>query len=611
MGNVEFVHLHNHFQTSLLDGFSTDSEYLIRAVDLGMRGIGQSDHGNLFGTFQFLKLAKQLGITGIPGCEMYVAPINPEGAKIKNPVFYGRNGKKEQYDVSSNGAYLHLTMWAINSIGLNNLFQLSTQSFQQENTYKKNRIDFNMLAEHSEGLIVSTGCPSSEISTRFLLGQDDKAYEYANRLKEVFGDRLFVEIMNHNMSIDIERLLIPKQLELSKKLEIPLLATNDAHYAFESDHVHHEEMLCSQSGSYMSSPTYDEGGNRFAFNGNEYYLKSAEQMAKLFPPEDFPGALSNTLLVAEMAEDLTINFDPDLKPNPKIPEKYSDEATYLKELINIGYMDRYNNATPEVKKEAKKRIANEYYVLESSGFIGYMLTVYEYLKWARDNYSTKDELGNILAYPTGVGRGCFLPGTKVITDEEEIRIEDLTTSKQDGSAVKVKTHDMSYQNIEKIFTYNVEDEDCIRLTLSNGKIIECTADHLIFKKDVGYTKSADLRINNILLGAKNIHEINKFDDTKNAEEKFNASKNVEHEILTENQYTHNEYIITNIEKFQYTGKVYDLQVANVRNYTVSDVTVHNSVGGSIIAFLLYISELDPIKHDLIFERFLSAGRGAT
>ena len=282
---------------------------------------------------------------------------------------------------------------------------LSTLSNDPSRFYKKPRIDFELLAEYSEGLIVSTGCPSSEISTRFLLGQDNKAYEYAGRLKEVFGDRLFVEVMDHNMSIDLERILLPKQIELSKKMGIPLLATNDCHYAHEHDSVPHEEMLCIQSGSRMSDLPSDNGGNRFAFNGNEYYLKSATEMNKLFPSDIFPNAVKNTLLVAEMASDLSLEFNPHLKPKPIIPPEFDSEVSYYKHLIKTGFKNRYGNAPKEVKEEAIRRNKEEFDVIYSSDFVGYMLVVRDYLEWAKENYSTRDEYNNILALSIGVGRG--------------------------------------------------------------------------------------------------------------------------------------------------------------------------------------------------------------
>lgn len=824
MTKPEFVSLHTHTHDSLLDGFSKVDEYINRAVDLGQKGLGVTDHGNMFASYELMEKSRAAGITPVPGIEAYMAPENPLGAKVKGPVFYGPNGEKApKYDVSSNGAYLHQTLWAINSVGLHNLFKLSTLSYDPERFRNKPRIDFDLLAEYSEGLVVATGCPSSEISTRFMLGQDDKAYEYAGRLKEVFGkDRMFVEIMDHNMSIDLERVLLPKQMELAKKLGLGLLATNDCHYAHKEDSRHHEEFLCIQSESRMSDPTYDEGGRRFAFDGDQFYLKSAEEMNEIFPEKDFPGALSNTLLIAEMAQDVKVEFDPHLKPKPFIPEGFT-ELDYYKKLLEDGFKERYGTASDEVQKEAKERIRKEFDVIYSSDFIGYMLTVREYLVWTRQNFSTRDEKGDVLALSVGVGRGCFEPGTEIVGHKRNKKIENVKIGE------KVRTHDATYQTVENVFEYEVKNEDMIELTLSNGKVIKSTADHMIFQKDRGFVQAQDLNPGDVLLGAKankelfsypcgncgkeitldkrtydirskkgsykregecwcydcvkhNLHSIpevrvgsakgsarNKDKDVKEKMKKaleahwkefgderrerwreyssseeyskicternlrrysdpiklenltrignrkkykkgifvsFNqegreihydssfelkalnifetdstvesfdrcrlripyvrSSDGLEHnylpdfiveykdgskkiieikakwqtseketkekldqasstikdmgydfEVWTEdeleekNDFWHNEVVVKEVKKYKYTGKVYDLQVENTHNYTVEGVTVHNSVGGSIHAYLLHISEIDPIRYDLLFERFLSAGRGAT
>lgn len=583
MEPADFASLHSHSHMSILDGFSTIDEYLDMVEQNGQKALGLTDHGNGYALYDFITKARQRSIIPVPGVEAYLAPDNPEGAKAKHQIFYGKNGVKSgNNDVSANGAYLHQTIWAVNNTGMHNLFKLISLSNQQENFYKAPRMDFEMLAEHSDGLVVATGCPSSEISTRFLLGQDDKAYEYANRLKEVFGDRLFVEIMDHNMKIDLERKLLPKQLDLSKKLNLPLLATIDSHYAKREHARHHEELLCSQSGARMSDKTYNEGGPRFAFEGNEYYLKSTEEMSNLFPEEDYPNALTNTMLIAEMAQDINLEFDPNLKAKAVIPTGYTEES-YLKHLIKIGLKERYGNADREVKQEAMKRVKEEFEVLYSSDFIGYILTVHEYLDWTKKNYATYDDNNNVIAYPVGVGRGCFLPGNKVRTGKGERNIEKMGEPTKSGKPFTVRTvltHDGTQKNVENFFIYNVENEDCIEITLENEKVITCTSDHKIFLKGKGYVEARKLKVGNELLGAK----------------KFNV---------------HNEFKIKKIRQFKYSGKVYDIQVADTHNYTISGVTVHNSVGGSIIAFLLGISEVDPIRYDLLFSRFLSAGRGAT
>lgn len=383
-----------------------NSEYVAKTVENGQIALGLSDHGNVSGTYQLISECKKNDLIAVPGCEFYVAPMNPLGAKVKEPVFYGPNGTKAaQYDVSNGGAYTHQTIFAINNVGLQNLFKLSTMSNDPEHFYATPRIDFSMLAEHSEGLVVFTGCPSSEISTRFLLNQDKEAIAHASRLKEVFGDRLFVEIMEHGMKSPIERLLLPKQMELSRRLGIPLVATNDSHYTNKTDAGHHEEMLCAQSGAQMRDATWDEGGKRFAFDGTEFYLKTAAEMAELFPHEDFPDAILNTRLIAEMAQDINIEYSPHLRPTPPVPDSFDGPLKYLRHLINEGFKRRYGDKPAEYQKAAWERIEYEFEVIHSSNFNGYFLTVQEYCNWTTENFAVRDPSGNVLASPLGAGRG--------------------------------------------------------------------------------------------------------------------------------------------------------------------------------------------------------------
>ena len=407
-----FVSLHMHSDNSLLDGYAKPSEYITKAVELGQPAIGLTDHGNLHGIKNFIDKSREAGLIAVPGCEFYMAPVNGDEPFPHHPVFYGEGGiRNEKHDVSAKGAYLHLTVWAYNNEGLGNLRKLSSLSSAPSRYYQKPRIDFDLLAEYSDGLIVSTGCPSSEISTRLLLDQDQQAYDYAGRMREVFKDRMFMEVMNHSMSIDLERRLLPKQMELAKRLNLPLLATNDCHYANAKDAKGHSEMLCIQSKSFMSEKTYDEGGKRFAFNGNQYYMKSGAEMEKLFPPDNYPGALSNTLLIAEMASDITMRFDPHLRPVPPVPDGMTVE-NYLQQLINEGYREKYverQYASPEERRriltEAKERVKKEWEVIHSSDFDGYMLVSTDALNYIRENHSVRDEMGRILASALGPGRG--------------------------------------------------------------------------------------------------------------------------------------------------------------------------------------------------------------
>lgn len=453
---TDHASLHNHSHYSVLDGYGTVHEYVKQAVDLGLRGIGMTDHGNVSGIYEFIHAAKDAGITPVPGCEMYVAPINPLGSKVKSPIYYGKNGEKDRNgnDVAGNGAYLHLTVFAVTTQGLRNLMKLSSASYEVERTYMKPRIDLELLSEYSEGLVVSTGCPSSEISTRFRLGQDKEAYDYAGRLKEIFGDRLYVEIMDHGMEHDLERKLLPKQLKLAKDLGLELLATNDSHYAHQNDARAHEELLCAQSGSKMTDRPLDEGGTRFAFSGDQYFLKSGAQMAELFPAVDFPRAVSNSVLIAEMAQDVRLDYDPTLRPLFKIPDGYT-EVTFIKKLIQEGYKNRYGSAVPAVKKEAQARIKKEFDMYYASNFLNYFLVMWDCVREAKNRETIfHPETGAPLVYPVGFGRGsaggCIIAYLLGITEIDPIRFDLLSErfmTPGRGETFRITYDDGTYEDV--------------------------------------------------------------------------------------------------------------------------------------------------------------------
>lgn len=196
-------------------------------------------------------------------------------------------------------------MWAVNDDGLRNMFTLQMLAASPE--HKRGgypRIDLEMMREYSAGIVVSTGCPSGEISTRFRLGQDAEAYSYAQALINIYGvENVFVEVMNHSMSSDLERSLLVKQVALAKDLGLRLLATNDCHYALPQDAPHHEEMLAIGTGSTMNDLPKEQGGRRFCFDGDQYYLKSADEMMRLFPDAEYPGAVTNTAELAAKWKD--------------------------------------------------------------------------------------------------------------------------------------------------------------------------------------------------------------------------------------------------------------------------------------------------------------------
>lgn len=423
-----FVNLHNHSDYSLLDGFGTVDEYIARAVELEQPALGLTDHGNVCGLYSFVNKCHKAGIKPIPGIEAYIAPVNPKGAKCHKPIRYGVAGQ-ESIDVSGNGSYLHMTLFAMNKQGMKSLYALVREASEEGNPfshlplkegegnfYTKPRMDLDMLAAHNAGLIATTGCPSGEIQTRFRLGQDREAYDYATRMAELFDGRYFVEIMDHNMKgNDIERNVLPKLIKLADDLHLPLIATNDAHYCRAEDAPHHEEMLCSNSKAKMTDPTYEQGGNRFAFNGNQYYLKSSADMLTIPVFQEHPEAVENTVKLADMVEDINFELEGDLRPEVKIPDGY-DEVSWFKHKIKEGFIKKrvQAGASKEVIRESQKRIAHELPVFTENNFAQYMLVVQDYINWAREH-------GILVGFGRGSVGGSEIAYLMNISDTDPIR----------------------------------------------------------------------------------------------------------------------------------------------------------------------------------------------
>lgn len=458
-----FVHLHNHSHYSVLDGHALTSDIVNEAKRLGQPAVAVTDHGNMNGVYDLQAKAVEAGIIPIFGIEAYMAPVNPQGRLTRERVFYGdrssENREELSNDVSGNGAYTHMTLFAESNEGLGNLFKLTSISYE-DGYYRKPRMDSGLLAEHSKGIIGTTGCPSGEIQTRIRLGQYSKALEYAAMMQDILGkENYYLELMDHNMSIDLERRVLGDLMRLSKDLGIPLLATNDSHYATKGDARAHEHMLCMQTKSYMSDPTYDEGGSRFAFNGQGYYLKSYKEMAELFPESDFPGALSNTLEIAERAQGVKLEYRDDLRPSVEVPSGYTIEE-FLKEEAYKGLRKRYPEITPEVEG----RINLELDVITSKNFSTYFLVVSDFVRWAKRQ-------GFLVGPGRGSAGGSLLAYALDITDLDPIRHNliferflnperdsapdiDLDFSDKDRAAViEYVTNKYGHDNVASIITF--------------------------------------------------------------------------------------------------------------------------------------------------------------
>ena len=357
-----FVHLHVHTEYSMLDGAAKISELVAEVARQEMPAIAMTDHGNVFGAFEFHKSAKSAGVKPIIGIETYVAP---ESRFDKRRVKWAEGG---QDDVSGGGAYTHMTLLAENNQGLSNLFKLSSLA-SLEGFYYKPRVDRELLAKYSKGIIATTGCAGGEIQTRLRMGGYREAIKAASEFRDIFGpENFFLEIMDH--SIEIEQRVFSDLIKLGKELNLPQLATNDLHYIHHDDAAAHEVLLCIQSGSTMADP------KRFKFENSEFYLKSPEQMRKIF--KDFPQACDNTLLIAERCE-TTMREGENLLPQFPVPAGQSEDSWLIK-LANDGLATKMGGKIPT---EYQDRLNFELEVMIKMGFPGYFLVVADLCDHAR------------------------------------------------------------------------------------------------------------------------------------------------------------------------------------------------------------------------------------
>ena len=357
-----FVHLHVHSEYSMLDGAARVTPLIQAAVAEGMPAIAVTDHGNMFGAYDFWKTATANGIKPIIGTEAYLTPGTAR--QDRSRVRWGNGGED---DVSGNGAYTHITMLSETTEGMHNLFRLSSLA-SIEGQYYKPRMDREILSRYAAGIIATTGCPGSEVQTRLRLGQYDEAVRAAADFRDIFGaGNYFVELMDHGLGI--ERRVQSDLIRLSKDLGLPLLATNDLHYTNAGDFEAHAALLCVQSGSTLDDP------NRFKFDSNEFYLKSAAEMRQLF--RDYPEACDNTLLIAERC---AIDFvKRDLMPRFPVPVGET-EASWFEKEVTRGLAKRNPGGVPE-RHLAQARY--EIDVINQMGFPGYFLVVADFISWAR------------------------------------------------------------------------------------------------------------------------------------------------------------------------------------------------------------------------------------
>ena len=359
---ADFVHLHVHSEYSLLDGMSRIKDLPVRAKELGMKAIALTDHGVMYGAVDFYKECKKNDIKPIIGCEVYVAPRS-----------------RFEKEAGRDSGYNHLILLAKNKEGYQNLSKLVSLSFV-ESFYYKPRIDLEILEKYSEGLICLSACLAGSLSQALIQDDMQKAEEIALWHKRVFKDDYYIEIQHNGLRQQI--MINQKLIQLARKLDIPLVATNDAHYLKKEDSYFHEVLLCIQTGKRMS----DE--DRMRFETQEFYIKSPEEMADYF--SEFPDAIENTVKIAEKCN-YDFEFGVTKLPNYDVPEEYATHLDYFKDLCYKGIKKRYGENPAE---EVMSRLEYEISVIDKMGYVDYFLIVWDYINYAKS-----------VGIPVGPGRG--------------------------------------------------------------------------------------------------------------------------------------------------------------------------------------------------------------
>ncbi len=406
----------------MLDGAARLDEMVAKAVADGQPAIGITDHGNMYGTLEFYKECRRQGIKPIIGTEAYMAHDH----RSERPARRGRLDDSGGDTEGGRKLYYHLTLLAENEIGYRNLIQLSSLAFL-EGYYYKPRMDWELLEKYHDGLIATTGCLGGHVLQALLQGDDKGAFEKAGRLQEIFGkDNLFVELQDHGLPA--QRETNPKLLDIARRIGAPLLATNDSHYTHREDHEAHDALLCVQTGATLSDP------KRFKFEGQEHYLKTADEMRYLF--REVPEACDNTLWIAERRRARHHVRRGAAAQLPRCRRASRRDREYLEHLTWAGARDRWGDDLPA---SVVDRIAYELKVINDMGFASYFLITWDLVKHARD-----------LAIRVGPGRGSAA-GSAVsyclrITDLDPIKYDLLFERFLNPSRISMPDIDMDFDS---------------------------------------------------------------------------------------------------------------------------------------------------------------------
>ena len=430
---MNFTHLHVHTEYSLLDGSNKIKEYVARVKELGMDSAAITDHGVMYGVIDFYREAKAAGINPILGCEVYVAP----------------NSRFDREVGSDEDRYYHLVLLAENNQGYANLMKIVSLGFV-EGFYYRPRVDKELLRQYHEGIIALSACLAGEVPRYLTRGLYEEARQTALEYQEIFGkDNYFLELQDHG--IPDQRLVNQQLLRMSEELHIPLVATNDVHYTYEDDVAAHDILLCIQTGKKLT----DE--NRMRYEGGQYFVKSPEQMAELFPYA--LQALENTHKIAKRCH-VEIEFGVTKLPRFDVPSPYTS-LEYLNKLCYEGLDERYGDRAEELKS----RLKYELDTIQKMGYVDYFLIVWDFIRYARDH-----------GIPVGPGRGSaagsIVSYTLGITQLDPIRYNLLFERFLNPERVSMPDIDVDFcfERRQEVIDYVVRKygKDCVAQIVTFG-----------------------------------------------------------------------------------------------------------------------------------------------
>ena len=416
---MNFTHLHVHTEYSLLDGSNKINEYVSRVKELGMKSAAITDHGVMFGCIDFYKAAKAAGINPILGCEVYVAP----GSR-----FDKEKGKEED-------RYYHLVLLAETQEGYQNLIKIVSYGFV-DGFYYKPRVDMELLEQYHEGIIALSACLAGEVARNLARGFYEEGKEAALRYEKIFGKgNFFLELQDHG--IPEQRQVNHELIRMSRETGIELVATNDVHYTYSSDAEAHDILLCVQTGKSLK----DE--NRMRYEGGQYYVKSEEEMRRLFPYA--PEAIENTGKIAERCN-VEIEFGVTKLPRFDVPDGYT-AWEYLNKLCFEGLDKRYTDN----KEELRNRLNYELGVIKDMGYVDYFLIVWDFIRYAR-------EQGIIVGPGRGSAAGSLVSYTLGITKLDPIKYDLLFERFLNPERVSMPDIDVDFcfERRQEVIDYVVE-----------------------------------------------------------------------------------------------------------------------------------------------------------